>query len=1188
MPGPIEFDVRADASQARRELGTVDGSFARLGQSARRHGAAAARGLGVVAAASAALAVTLAKGAAEDQRSAVQLETALRNRTDATGRDVAAVERWITAQGRARGVADDELRPAIAQLATATGDVGKAQRLTALAMDIAAGRGVKLSTVTKALERAQNGSTAGLSRLGVKTKDAAGETKSLEAITRELSATYRGQAARSANTAAGQYDRLRIFITETGEAIGYTLLPQADRFARFIQSRGVPTVESYWRAFERGGADNVVRQLDRQFDAGGRVVDVYDELEGSASAVVRIVRELGGAFVGVAEDTPALLSPLKLLDDVLGGIATVLENTPDRLLEFGVAAGIAAAVVPRLQAGVAATSGAMVTGARSAATYYAVLRGGAATTTAAAAAQARLAAAARTTAGVAGMVALTTSASTANEELQLLANVGGGALLGFSVGGPVGAAIGGAAGGLLTLSQRTQDAADKAHTAAVGYDELRGSLDQTTGAITRQTRATVVESLAKSGLLEQASRLGISQRDLVNGILGESNARRDLRARVVELTQEAERLERLQIAELNRPDGSRKRQAAYGREAARLRDVVEAIEDSIGAEDRARTSTAERLALINRIPKRLQVELQTNAPKTIRDFARLAAVQNLTRRQIRAAIRLTGSDLTVRQIREVQRRLEETGRVRPDFAPFNAGLGREIGNAKRRAGADVLSMNRDLGRVGRARMAPQFLGSVEQGLRRGRSTTQSGVGTMNELLTGAGRSRADMGPFVDSLADGIRRGRGEASQAYGVGQSIASGAASGVRSRASAVADEAAGMVARAIMQAKLAARSASPSRETFDKVGVPLADGVTAGIKAGTPAARRQAKSLVALVIADAQEGATGAIRDRITKLVEQRVQLKDDKAERRREAAVIRGLREQFRLLELNARAQTRVNRLLDAARDKHKQLVAASRQYAASTKEIVVGFGSVVGLGAVTEGAPDGTVSLALMLDELRDRAAKAERFNQLLSQLAEDGLSRTAVDQIREAGPAALGTLEAIASGGDAALNEVNRLTASIARSGSQLGATLATEYHAAGIQAAAGVVRGLEAQSRQLDRAASRLARALVRAVRRELGIQSPSTVFKALGGETVRGLELGLDDTRARSAGARLAVGVKAGYGRPQLTTTLSGAGADVQTIRLVLTGEVQSQLTAGKSVTVDVDVARAAGVRKLAVGGVR
>jgi hypothetical protein len=62
-------------------------------------------------------------------------------------------------------VNDDELRPALAKLALVTKDLGKAQRLTALSADVAAGSGRSFESVATAMAKAAGGNVTALKRL---------------------------------------------------------------------------------------------------------------------------------------------------------------------------------------------------------------------------------------------------------------------------------------------------------------------------------------------------------------------------------------------------------------------------------------------------------------------------------------------------------------------------------------------------------------------------------------------------------------------------------------------------------------------------------------------------------------------------------------------------------------------------------------------------------------------------------------------------------------------------------------------------------------------------------------------------------------------------------------------------------------------------------------------------------------
>ena len=182
--------------------------------------------------------VAFAKAAADDAQQADILAKALRNSAGASDRQVKSTEDWITAQGNALGIADDQLRPALGFLARATGSVSKAQSLASTAMDISAATGSDLTAVSKALAKATTGSTGALSKLVPGMDAAILKSGDMAAIQAELARVVGGSAAASANSAAGQMQRFSLAMKETGESIGAALLPILQAVLPYLQQFG--------------------------------------------------------------------------------------------------------------------------------------------------------------------------------------------------------------------------------------------------------------------------------------------------------------------------------------------------------------------------------------------------------------------------------------------------------------------------------------------------------------------------------------------------------------------------------------------------------------------------------------------------------------------------------------------------------------------------------------------------------------------------------------------------------------------------------------------------------------------------------------------------------------------------------------------------------------------------------------
>jgi len=159
-----------------------------------------------------------AKAAVEDAKSQGLLATALKNTTGANNSQIASVEKSISKLSRQAAIADDELRPSFAKLARATGDVEESTKLLSLAMDIAAGTGKGLDSVTTALSRAvgPDGTTGALERLVPAIKGASDPMAELERL-------FAGSAEKAAQL--DPYQRFQVAIGEVSESVGKSLLP---------------------------------------------------------------------------------------------------------------------------------------------------------------------------------------------------------------------------------------------------------------------------------------------------------------------------------------------------------------------------------------------------------------------------------------------------------------------------------------------------------------------------------------------------------------------------------------------------------------------------------------------------------------------------------------------------------------------------------------------------------------------------------------------------------------------------------------------------------------------------------------------------------------------------------------------------------------------------------------------------
>ena len=167
------------------------------------------------------------KAASEDRKSQGLLANALKNTVGATSQAVAGAEAYIKKTQLQTSVLDDELRPALATAVRATGSLAKGQDLLDVALDVSAGTGKDLGTVTNAMSKAFNGNSGALKKLLPSIKDGAD-------FMEQLKTQFAGSAEEAANL--DPYKRLEVIFADIQETIGTALLPALEEFSFYLAS----------------------------------------------------------------------------------------------------------------------------------------------------------------------------------------------------------------------------------------------------------------------------------------------------------------------------------------------------------------------------------------------------------------------------------------------------------------------------------------------------------------------------------------------------------------------------------------------------------------------------------------------------------------------------------------------------------------------------------------------------------------------------------------------------------------------------------------------------------------------------------------------------------------------------------------------------------------------------------------
>jgi len=192
---------------------------------------------------------------AADEKAARSLSNTLKN----VGAQYAAtgVEDFIGKLQKTTGVLDDNLRPALQILLTATGDVTKSQDALNLALDISANTGKDLSAVSTALAKGFQGNTTALSKMGGAVSKATLATGDMNKITAELTAKYKGSALTAMGGYAGQMAKLGVASANVKEIIGKGLL---DALAQIGDSNSIQDTADSMETLAQNTAD-VIRGI---------------------------------------------------------------------------------------------------------------------------------------------------------------------------------------------------------------------------------------------------------------------------------------------------------------------------------------------------------------------------------------------------------------------------------------------------------------------------------------------------------------------------------------------------------------------------------------------------------------------------------------------------------------------------------------------------------------------------------------------------------------------------------------------------------------------------------------------------------------------------------------------------------------------------------------------------------------
>lgn len=213
----------------------------------------------------------------------------------------------------------------------------------------------------------------------------------------------------------------------------------------------------------------------------------------------------------------------------------------------------------------------------------------------------------------------------------------------------------------------------------------------------------------------------------------------------------------------------------------------------------------------------------------------------------------------------------------------------------------------------------------------------------------------------------------------------------------------------------------------------------------------------------------------------------------------------RKESGLLKMVARETNELSALA-ARRDVIAQRIADANKFATSTAQQASASFSLASLAGET-------TSESTILARLKQGNKAIQDFAKNIKTLQAKGLSKGLIRQLLELGPEqGAGLARTIAAQSEAYIKSLNAAQGSITNSSNALGKMGADALYDAGAQAGKGLLAGLKAQQKQIEQLMLSIAKGMQAAIRKALGIKSPSTVMAEVGRQSTIGLALGLKD----------------------------------------------------------------------------
>ena len=240
---------------------------------------------------------------------------------------------------------------------------------------------------------------------------------------------------------------------------------------------------------------------------------------------------------------------------------------------------------------------------------------------------------------------------------------------------------------------------------------------------------------------------------------------------------------------------------------------------------------------------------------------------------------------------------------------------------------------------------------------------------------------------------------------------------------------------------------------------------------------------------------------------------------------------------LRRLYSRAE-RIDKKLETAQEKAKELEGIQRSVSSGISGRAYDLDVTSQWSQNSSGQWEQTSGVSGVRTNAAAAAARVKTLAKRLQQLQQMGYAGAILQEVAQAGSieASIQMADALLQGSRADVKSINASYASIQKWSDQAGKYVTGGFYKGGIDAADGVVKGLESQKSSVESQIAKLAKSIEDTFKRVLGIRSPSTVMKKLGENVGEGLRDGILGSLAEVGSASQSLASAATPRMPEVT----------------------------------------------------